>query len=85
MFDDIKSPQQKWKESLDKKSKKLNKKDLRSLLAERIISDERIGKGSDKTWKIVGKNFEDRVITLVNPKEDDCLKDLATLNGWTVE
>lgn len=74
-----------WRESLETKAKKLNKKDVKSLLSSRIVSITEIGKGQNKQTVVVGKNYAGRMVTLINRKEDDALADLATLNGYSLE
>ena len=64
---------------------KVNKKDLRALLAPFIVSSQEIARGKNKEWQVVGRNFLGNEVTIINRKEDDCLQDLATLNGFTVE
>lgn len=80
-----KSKSQLWRENLDTKAKKMNKKDVKALLAPHIVSITETGKGQDKMTVIVGRNFAGRKVTLRNRKEADALTDLATLNGFTVE
>lgn len=80
-----KSKAQLWRESLETKAKKLNKKELRQLLAPYIIEMREEGRGQDKLTIIVGRNFAGREIEIRNRKEQEALADLATLNGYTLE
>jgi len=79
------SKQKQWQNTLEGKRKRVNKKDLKAMLAPRIVSGREIKRGKDKEWEVVGLNFLDSQITLINRKEEDCLQDLATLNGIAVE
>lgn len=83
-LDNDKSPNMKWNESLQKKSKKVKKKDLKKMMKElagRVKSSTALG----NQWRVVGLNFANSEVYLVNKDEDACMSDLATLNGFTVE
>lgn len=80
-----KSKSQLRREGLEIKAKKLNKKDVKAMLAPHIVSITETGKGQNKMTVVVGTNHLGNKVTLKNRKEDEALKDLATLNGYTVE
>ena len=82
MNKDMRALQKQRQDDLEQKRKKMNKKDLRQLLAPYIIESQKYGA---KDWRIVGRNYIGNVVHLQNAKEDDCLQDLAILNGITVE
>lgn len=80
-----KSKNQLWRESLETKAKKLNKKDVKALLAPYIVSITETGKGQNKMTTVIGTTFLGRQVTLIHRKEDEALRDLATLNGYSIE
>lgn len=80
-----KSKSQQRREAIEHQTKKLNKKDVKALLAPHIVSITETGKGQDKLTVVIGRNYLGNRVVLKNRKEDKALKDLATLNGYTVE
>jgi hypothetical protein len=79
MINDL-SPQFKWKEQLEKKEKKVKKKDLPSMMAKHIKSESQ---QSDGYW-IKGTNFMGNEVLIHCATKDECLANLATLNGVTI-
>ena len=70
-----------YAESLDKQKKKVEEKDLLKGKAKLpIISEQDMG----SYYVVKGKNFFGRVIELRNKDRENCLIDLATLNGITI-
>ena len=74
-----KSQHQLWKESLEKKEKKVKKKDLPKLVAQFIKKEQ---KQPDGYW-VTGTNFKGNEVLIHCATKEECYKNLATLNGVT--
>lgn len=75
------SPQFKWKEQLEKKEKKVKKKDLAKMVAQHIKEEKQ---QSDGYW-VKGTNFMGNEVLIHCATQEECYKNLATLNGVTIE
>lgn len=74
------SPQFKWKEQLEKKERKIKKKDLIKVLGS-LIKEEYEKDG----YYIKATNFVGRDILIHCETKEECMRNLAILNGYTVE
>lgn len=75
------SPQFKWKQQLEKKEKKVKKKDLAKMVAQHIKEEKQ---QSDGYW-VKGTNYLGNEVLIHCATKDECLRDLAVLNGVTIE
>jgi len=82
-----KSPNQLWRKSLEYKHKKVKKKDLASMLTPYIKREDGVDTGdpANRYWVIWGTNYKGREVEIRCKERDECLANLATLNGFTVE
>ncbi len=75
-----KSPKMKWMESLDKKEKKVKKKDIEAVMSQYIKREV-----SGTPYTIFATNYVGREIQVVCPTRDECLENIATLNGFSLD
>lgn len=80
MRNEDKSVKLKWIESLEKKEKKIKKKDIEFVMSQYI---KREITGTPHT--IFATNFLGNEIQVVCPTRDECLENIATLNGFTLD
>lgn len=70
----------KWLKSLEKKEKKIKKKDVESIMSP-FIKREVVG----NPYTIFAKNYAGREVQVVCLTREECLQNIATLNGFTLE
>ena len=76
-----KSPNQLWKESLEKKEKKVKKKDLAKLVSQHVKKEQ----AQDDGYWVTATNFKGNEILVHCATKDECYKNVAILNGVTIE
>jgi len=84
---DDRSLRKQWEDNLEYKHKKLKKKDLLFMLAPYVKREDGLNTGNptNRWWVIYGINFKGREVEIRCKDRDECLANLATLNGITVE
>jgi hypothetical protein len=76
-----KSPKQKWNEALEGKLYKVKKKDLPKTVSHLIKKESQ---ETDGYW-IMGVNYKGNEILIHCATKEECLQNLAILNGIIVE
>lgn len=75
------SPQQIWRNKLENKEHKLKKKDVAKHVKQFVKSEEQ----KDDGYWIKGTNFMGNEVLIHCATREECYKNLATLNGVTIE